>query len=170
MSWLRPCLNTDQAISTNTSSKTCHSALCPRLAALAQSRVQTGAHQPNTVILHFPQMCQTPICNVSCCIEPIHLVPTVVHAVAHRQTVQSMQDCTDPFLAPGAAALGVQVGSLGGPLPAAPTGRGPTGFTAALEASSLKVPLFHGCTKNCCSGGSNRLHPKGNITTSKIDV
>ncbi len=53
---------------------------------------------------------------------------------------------TDPFLAPGAAALGVQVDPLGGPLPASPEGRGPTGFTAALDASSLKVPLFQGCT------------------------
>ena len=57
---------------------------------------------------------------------------------------------TDPFLAPGAAALGVQVGSFGGALPATPEGRGPTGFTAALDASSLKVPLFQGCTIKSC--------------------
>ena len=53
-------------------------------------------------------------------------------------------DGSHPFLAPGAAALGVQAASFGGPL--APAGRGPTGFTAALDASILNVPLFQGCT------------------------
>ena len=61
-----------------------------------------------------------------------------------RQTVRQVEG-SHPFLAPGAAALGVQAASLWEALGPAPPGRGPTGFTAALDASILKVPLFQAC-------------------------
>ena len=94
--------------------------------------------------------------------QPASDTEAQMHAQTDRQMVRRMKRTTEtdaktdrldqsqgrayaphPFLAPGAAALGVQAASLEGPL--APMGRGPTGFTAALDASILNVPLFQGC-------------------------
>ena len=62
----------------------------------------------------------------------------------YKQCIAEVK-ATHPFLALGAAAVAAQESCLTAALKGAAGRAGPTGFTAACEASILNVPLFHAC-------------------------